>query len=156
MSHTDQARGTTIAELVTSPSRWPYVEQRTRKGERVYAPYVFAEIHVDARCVARGQFLLDTGADRTHFPADCFAFVDGGQEACERLSMIWGEDWRTDVFAPPGEWRAHVGGFLAPLRPVIGSDFGSAVLGRDFMESFRATFDGRAREAILDPYPEAS
>jgi hypothetical protein len=129
-----------------------YSEQQTANGTTVYQPIISASFCADGRLVGRGVALLDTGADRTHLPLEVLDVAGVSLTQCKTLNMEWGPSWKTNVYAPPGQWTVMIGDCVVPIRPVVGEDFGSVVLGRDCLESFRATFDGPARRLFLEPH----
>jgi len=136
-----------------TPLRFPYTEIRSSKtGEVFYNPTAPVRIVAPgAGGSLEGPVLLDTGADRTHIPRDVAERLDIDLTGLPERTMSWGDGWEMTVLEAPPGFRAIVGDFVVPLRPVIGRDFGSPVMGHDFLESFRATFDGRARMVELEP-----
>jgi hypothetical protein len=131
-----------------------YIERKTRRGESVWSASVTVTI-TGGRKPIKGPMLVDTGADRTHIPTSLGVQVFD-LAACDELSMVWGHDQKSAVYAPRAYVVATVDGLVSvPIRPVIGA-FGSPVLGMDFLAHFRATFDGRARRLTLEPVDSAS
>jgi hypothetical protein len=132
----------------------PYTAKRLENGRAAYVPEVPAQIVLhDGHITPAMPVLLDTGADGTHLPVQLAEPFGVDLEQCEKLTMVYAGG-EVPVYRPPGAWNAIVAGYLVPITPVFGDDYGSPVLGRDVLQSFRATFDGRARRVELEPFKD--
>lgn len=142
-----------LDDLAAQPSRWPY--RSSPSGARL-----IPEIPVTIRHGETGKethAVVDSGADLTFIP------ISWANELGVDLKRSTPKDARytlgaqpVKVYEPREQLVAEIAGRDVPLKPVFGP-VNDVVLGRpDVFQAFRVTFDDRAGELILDPYPEAS
>lgn len=139
-----------LEDLAGQPSRWPY---RSNEKQTRWVPVVPATIRHGDRAI-KTEGLVDSGADLTTMPIAWAneLGVDLKRGTTKEIRMTLGAQPRK-AYAPRETLIAEIAGRRVTLEPVF-AGVDELTLGRaDLFHAFRVTFDERARELVLDPYP---
>jgi hypothetical protein len=152
-------------DLSVYPSSWPYrpslhrdtdwLNRQSAAIRRVgrYEPALDVTVHgPSARTETVG--LLDTGARCTSIPI-AWAEALGFDLSRATTMQALGNGVLRDCYMPVEPVRIEVAGRTIEVAYPMFSEWHHVILGRaDVFSHFRVTFDERAQQITLDPYPE--
>lgn len=135
-----------LDQFVCQPSRWPYLD--SRHGPVPAVPVTLTGPQGGGATIG----YVDSGAATTALPFEFAAVLGIALEDADGL-IAFAAGQPVEYLRTPDPVTVEIAGRRIPIQPVF-ANFEQVLIGRDVFAHFRITFDERAGDVILDPYPE--